>query len=371
MHLVRVDVAREADVTIDRVAVEQPQITARQPLQKRRDVRRGEIRRAAGDTLGDAGLRPLDQLVAVLERQVIVRVDVEPPEQLLFPRRQGVEAHRLDVRERHQAEQLEPLFDADQLRERADDFGVFGVAPERHLRHAQMVRDEEQDGVARLRGQTQPIEERFRHPHALARVVLFPPLADVVEEEREHEELRRLEVAEQRGETLAPRRDVAGHLGPAGAGRRREPLQVADGQQRVLVNRVLVVEVAHDAGRNRLQRWQHPREQPGVVHFGQPRVQPGTRLQKREQRRAVFVGGKKILRLEPIDRPLDARERFVGDDGAGVERGLKRAEPRRGLNRRLALVHEPNPVARAADVTPIGTGAVRRARSSTRLTAFA
>ena len=80
-----------------------------------------------------------DPLVAVADRQLVVRVDVEPPQQLLLPRRQRLRADGLDVGERHEAEHLQPLFDADELGELPDDVRIFRVAAERDLRHREMI----------------------------------------------------------------------------------------------------------------------------------------------------------------------------------------------------------------------------------------
>ena len=68
-------------------------------------------------------------------------------------------------------------------------------------------------------------------------MIVVASLADVVQEQRQHQQLRRVDLAEQAGEALAFGLRIVG-----------QPLEVADREQRVLVDRVLVVEVAHDAG---------------------------------------------------------------------------------------------------------------------------
>ena len=144
------------------------------------------------------------------ERQVVVGVDVQPPEQLLAPRRQRLEADGLDVGQRHQAEHLQAFFDADQLGERLDDLRILRVAPERDLRHrAGGWRSGTRPCRARSCGR--PIRANIspRHAHALDVMVVVAPLADVVQEQREHEQLRRVEILEQRREALAVRRDDA------------------------------------------------------------------------------------------------------------------------------------------------------------------
>ena len=83
------------------------------------------------EQLVEARFVPLDELVAVALRQVVVGVDVQPPEEFRLPRRQRLRTDCLDVDERHQAEHLQPFFGADERCELLDDVGIFGVAPKR------------------------------------------------------------------------------------------------------------------------------------------------------------------------------------------------------------------------------------------------
>ena len=80
--------ARQPHVRVDGLRAGQLQIAPRQPFEKR-------VISASGISSGRPlsrsdrpGLVPIDQLVGVGMRQVVVGVDVQPPEQLLFPRRQ-------------------------------------------------------------------------------------------------------------------------------------------------------------------------------------------------------------------------------------------------------------------------------------------
>ena len=120
----------------------------RKALEERRDFRRADIGRPVRLQLGEARLVALDQLVAVPLRQVIVGVDVEPPEELRLPRRQRVRAHGLDIDNRHQTEQLETLLRADERRELFHDLGILGIAPEGGERHPEVMPDQEQDDLA-------------------------------------------------------------------------------------------------------------------------------------------------------------------------------------------------------------------------------
>jgi hypothetical protein len=114
-----------------------------------------------------AGLIALDELVAVALRQVVVGVDVEPPEQLLLPRRQRLGAHGLDVDERHQAEHLQPLLGADDRGELLDDLRDPRCRGGTPRATSQVVADQEEHRVARLGVQVQAVERLARHPHAL------------------------------------------------------------------------------------------------------------------------------------------------------------------------------------------------------------
>ena len=196
--------------------------------------------------------------------------------------------------------------------------------------------------LARVAGELQPIDHLARHAHAFDRVVVVAPLADVVQQQRQHQQLRAPPARAARCGTAAGRASVG----------RRQPFEVADRQQRVLVDRVLVVEVAHHAPRDRLELREHAPEQPAVVHLRQARVEPGPRLEQLQQRRAVGASGKEVVGAVAIDVLLDARQRFLGDLGAGVDRRLERADPRRRVARRLDRVEEADAVARQPEVRP-------------------
>jgi hypothetical protein len=234
-----------------------------------------------------------------LTHSVIVGVDIQPPEELLLPPRQRGWADGLDVGDGHEAQHLQPVLDAHGRGEVSDNLRILRVAAEGHLRHAQVLANQEQNGFALGLGQPQLIEKAFGEPDAFDRVIFFLPLADVVQQQREDQQLRRREIAQQRREPLPFGRRV------------RQPLEVADRQQRVLVNGVLVVEVAHDAARDRLKRRNHPAEQRAVVHLRQARVKAGAGREKRQQRSAVLGGREEILELKPLRVVTHQGERLI------------------------------------------------------------
>ena len=117
-------------------------------------------------------------------------------------------------------------------------------------------------------GQLEPVQHALRELHALLHVLGVTPLADVVEQQRERQELGRVQLLQNRVEALR-----------LGVGRIPERLDVADGEQRVLVDRVLVVEVADDAAVNPGELRKDAVEQPAVVHLGQARVEARARVE--------------------------------------------------------------------------------------------
>ena len=94
----------------------------------------------------------LEQIVGVAEREPVVGVDVEPPEQVFFPRRQRVGADTAPTSAsviRHSSFRCSSV--ADELGELRDDLRILGVAPERDLRHLQVFADQELDRRAARR----------------------------------------------------------------------------------------------------------------------------------------------------------------------------------------------------------------------------
>ena len=230
---------------------------------------------------------------------MVVGVDVEPPEQLFLPRRQRLGADRLDVGEGQQAEHLQPLFDADQRGELPDDLGILGVAAERdHATSAGGCAIRNSTSRARLGRRARAARTCCaRHPHALGGVVLVAPFADVVAAAAPAPAAR---APRDRASSAAKR----SRLGVAGVG---EPLEVPDGQQRVLVDRVLVVEVAHHAAGDRLElagtsgRAGRSRASPTAARRG-PAAASGTRSSAVAMRRRR----KEVLGAKPLGVLLDA-----------------------------------------------------------------
>ena len=135
----------------------------------------------------------LDELVAVAERQVVVGVDEQPPEQLRPPRCQRLQADGLDVGQGHQAQHPQPLLDADERRElsgRSRDPRCRGGTPPATWRRWFSIRNSTVARCSTVRPSRSNMSCAMRD--ALGRVVLVAPLADVVKQQRQHEQLGRL-----------------------------------------------------------------------------------------------------------------------------------------------------------------------------------
>ena len=93
------------------------------------------------------------------------------------------------------------LFGAEQRGELPDDLGLFGVAAERDARHLQVVPDQKVDRLPRLVVEAEPRDHAGRHLRADDRVIALAGLADVVIQQRQHQQLRRAELAQHRAES--------------------------------------------------------------------------------------------------------------------------------------------------------------------------
>ena len=87
--------------------------------------------------------------------------------------------------------------------------------------------------------------------------------------------------------------------------------QLLNTHQCVLVNRVLMVEVPDDARRDVLQRRKDAYEQAAIVHFRQPGVQAGARLEEANERGPVRARRQEILDCEPPRVLSNAGKRIV------------------------------------------------------------
>src|SRR5687768_12715247 len=102
--------------------------------------------------------------------------------------------------------------------------------------------DEELDGVARLLRNVETVQSGGGEPDALLGVLDVLGLADVVQEQRQRQQLRRAELLQQATEALARR-----------SRRVPQPFEAPDGEQRVLVDRVAMIEVPDHAAMNALE----------------------------------------------------------------------------------------------------------------------
>ena len=210
-----------------------------------------------------------------------------------------------------------------------------------------MVAYQELDGAGRLRGDAEPAQGSRDHAAALFRVVLVRPLAHVVEQQREHDQLGLFQLRERAREPPARGR------ARVGIGQVR---QVADGHEGVLVDRVLVIEVADDPAVDLPELGEHAPEQPVLVHLRQPVVEAGPRLQELQERLALGPSREELLRRVAVAVPLDEREGVGRDPATLLDGGLEHRKPRARLQRRADGVDEADPVLPALDVVGDGAG---------------
>ena len=182
--------------------------------------------------------------------------------------------------------------------------------------------DEEVDGLRRVVVEAEAAAHPGRHLGADDGMVAFARLADVVIQERQHQQLRRVHFAQDRREPRVV----------------EQALGVPHRQQRVLVDRVLVIEIARHPAGNLVQLGKHRAEQAAVAHLAEAGRQPGTRPHELQEamlmfRRRVEHLGRVVV---PLLLALDQRERIIGNGHVARHRGFERPQPfgRRGRRRR-------------------------------------
>jgi hypothetical protein len=281
-----------------------------------------------------------DELIAVAERQVVVGIDVQAPEELFFPRRHRVRTDRLDVDEGHQAQHPQQLFGSHHVREPFDDVRIVEIAAERNVGHLEMMTDEKFDRVPRIIRQLETIQRGTGDTDTHLRVVRILHLADVMEDERKREELGRAHLLQERAEPFAGCAD-----------RMPQRFEAADREERVLVDGVAMVEVPHDATVNAGELRQNTVQQTAIVHLGEARVQPGSWVEQVADLVTLRFGAGKIVGTAPCNVLLDAIQRLLRYGAPVREREPEGFEPERRPRRCAVDVHEANPVAGDLELT--------------------
>ena len=285
---------------------------------------------------------------------MVVGLHVQTPQQFFLPRGQRARTDGLDVHERQQAEHLEELFGADQMRELRDDVRVVEIAPEGDLRHREMVADEELvvcRASAAISRRSSAVLPSARSP----RMIGLGGLADVVQDQRQRQHFRRPQLLEQPPEALAP-----------GSLRVPQRLDSADGQQRVLVHRVLVVEVTNHPAVDALELRQDAVEQPAVVHLREPGVQPGTRMEQGAKLLPLSFRAGEVVGAVARQVLLDAVEGLLRDRAAVGERQPENLDPQRGPGGRALEVQEADAVTGDLEMTPDARGGLAFGRGPRR-----
>ena len=178
--------------------------------------------------------------------------------------------------ERDEAQHLQQLFAADERREARQDIRVAGIAPERDPGHLAMMADQEPERFRGRRLQLEAIDGRLREAQALARVAVVAARADIVQQQRERQELGRAQLLQQACESRA-----------GGSVRVAEHLETADRQDRVRRRGVAPDGIRRRTPVDLLQLGKQPIEQPALGHLQQPGRNAGTRAEQVEHSAAI------------------------------------------------------------------------------------
>ena len=277
VHLVGMDVPREPHVPVDVLGVEQRQVPPRKPLEKARQLRFGDVGAAASP----AAPRP-------------------PPARARSSRRRSPASAGCRCRRRAARAALPST---------ASAFGLTASTSASVSRQSIFSRSSVPTSVANCR--TTPGSSVSRRK-ALRDICRCWPMRNSTSWRPSARDLEPIEhglrharrsprrgcrpsTCRRRGSSSASTSSSGARSSPRIEPNRsrdwlvglEQPLDAADGQQRVLVDRVLVVEVADHAARDGLELREQPRQQAAVVHLGEPGVQARPRPQEPQQPLAI------------------------------------------------------------------------------------
>ena len=165
--------------------------------------------------------------------ELLLGAVIEIAQQLRLPAVPGLRADGADVGDRQHQQQAQALDRLHLGGEIGDGLGIVDVALEGGLAHQQVVAHQPVDGLGLLGGEAEARAELLRHFGAQFRMVAAAALGDVVQHHREIEHAARQHLMHH----AAGDRRLLGQLA------RLDAVQDADGEEGVLVDRVVVVHV--------------------------------------------------------------------------------------------------------------------------------
>ena len=195
-------------------------------------------------------------------RQDRLGLVVEGAQQLALPAVPDARPDGADIAHRQHQEQLHAVHGLHDLGEVVDGAPVCEVARLGDPRHGEMLLDQPGDELGLVRGEAETRTEPPRHLGAGDRVVLRPPLGDVVQEERYGENRHLLDGRQE----LVGERVLAGD--PPGPQRR----QRAHRTDQVLVHRVVVIHVELHHRDDLAEVGDEATEHAGLVHVPEHRL---------------------------------------------------------------------------------------------------
>jgi hypothetical protein len=161
-----------------------------------------------------------------------------------------------------------------------------------------MFADQEFNRCPLFVGELEPIEYALREPDAFLGVIGFSPLPDIVKQQSQRQQFGGSQLLKNGGKAAAA------------PGRRfQERLDAANREQRVLVNGVLVIEVADDPALDLCEFREDAIEQAAVVHFRQAIVEAGPRREQPPDLQAVPFGRHEIVGGAAMHVLLDEGQR--------------------------------------------------------------
>ena len=230
---------------------------------------------------------------------------IERAQQLALPAVPDARADGADVGDGQHQQQLQALGRANDVREIADGLGIADIARLRIGAHDEMLLDQPYDHIGLARGQAQTRSEPAGDGCTDDGMILFAPLADVVQEGGQIERAAILDGLEK---AMRERVDLV-RLAALDLG------DDADGADQMLVQRVVVIHVELHHGDDAPEVGNEPAEHAGLVHAPQRGLDVAAGKQSEEN--AIGLG---IVAQTIVDQPQRLTQQA---HGGGMKEGTR------------------------------------------------
>src|SRR6185295_15281097 len=192
-------------------------------------------------------------VVGKSQRQQVVRLDIQLPQQIFLPRRNDFAVDGFHIRICEQAQHTKVLDVPYHVGKLLDHMLVAEVPAQNDLRHLEVILHDRNNLLGLLGRKLELVENHLHAFSARVNVVAFVVtmrLADIVKQQGQQQQLRILQLIQHE------RKPMAG----------RQLFDISNRDQRMLVDRVLMKEISNNAAADLFEIRKDSSEQTGFVH---------------------------------------------------------------------------------------------------------